>query len=76
MLVSCMYQKFRLPEEKQVLSLNFIVCGTSEQPLSVLGMVDPSSNPSSQVPAKGQPCQQASQRMLTLLCTDGDEDGK
>lgn len=39
-------------------------------------MVGDASDPSSLAPFKGQSWKQASQRMLRLLCSDGDEDGK
>lgn len=57
------YQNSRLPEGEQVLIVNQIVYktswGTVSHPDQFWKQWEPTRNPSSQMPVKGQPCQQA-----------------
>lgn len=69
-----MYQNSRLPEAKQVFSINHVVCTDSLGAVSHFNQFwiwwGPCQNPSSQMPAMGQLCKQAFLRTAVwdLLC--------
>ena len=61
----------RLPAGRQVFSINHISCiislGTVSRSYHLWEWWEPSCNPSSQMPVKGQPCQWAFQRRAVRL---------
>ena len=68
-----MHQNSRLPERKQMLSINILVCANKVQRTTLISF---KNDRNTQTPAKGQPCKQTFQRiavgpaLLTLFCRD------
>ena len=66
------YSKFKLPEKKQMMGINHIICIVQAHGTTFIswGTVGTPQNPNSKMPAKSQPCQQVFLRrpVSGLLC--------